>query len=156
MSTLAAWADGSAPSDASLSFALAGTGKPAPLRDLMEVPMSAWQHLGGHLLGSAVNAKALSRSSEDAAAKNSLQLISTSPGSPQLVSAVDRTYEQAYAVRCTVCTRQQAAHVAHLYVFTSRAGRIWKSSLLSVHAEAQVLIISRNSAGSLLLGLGRQ
>ncbi len=35
--SLAAWAEGSAPRDASLSYALAGTGKPAPLRDLMQV-----------------------------------------------------------------------------------------------------------------------
>ena len=37
LSTLAAWAEGSAPRDVSLSYALAGSGKPAPMRDLMQV-----------------------------------------------------------------------------------------------------------------------
>ena len=94
VSTLAAWADGSAPRDASLSFALAGSGKPAPLRDLMEVPMSAWQNFGGHLLGQAVNAKALSRSSDDAAAQRSLQLVSEflfRPDPPLSISAASQS-----------------------------------------------------------------
>lgn len=75
MQLLAAFADGLAPSDASLSFPLAGSGKPALLRDLMKVPISAWQNFGGHLLGKAVNARALSQFPRDAAAKRSLQLI---------------------------------------------------------------------------------
>ena len=41
LSRMTAWTDGSAPWDASLSYALAGSGKPAPLRDLMQV-QSVW------------------------------------------------------------------------------------------------------------------
>ena len=79
MHTLDAWSRGSLPLDARLDFPLVGMRQPKPLRELMDVPMSAWKNLAGQILQRAVNARALGWSSEQSLPPYCLELIGRSP-----------------------------------------------------------------------------
>ena len=74
MKTLDSWTQGALPSNACLNLPLAGMRKPVLLRELMQVPMSAWQNLAGLILGKAVNARALAHDLETGVSSQCLEL----------------------------------------------------------------------------------
>ncbi len=78
MHTLDAWSRGSLPLDARFDFPLVGMRQPKPLRELMDVPMSAWKNLAGQILQRAVNARALGWSAEQGLPPYCLELIGES------------------------------------------------------------------------------
>lgn len=86
MHSLETWDMGRLPSDARLYFPVLGMRKPVLIRELMGIPMTAWQNMAGHILGKAVNARALAHSSCVGLPHVCLQLIGRD--TPLLLSSV--------------------------------------------------------------------
>ncbi len=75
MHTLESWCQGALPSNACLYLPLAGMRKPVRISELMQIPMRAWQNMAGHILGKAVNARALAHNLETGVPSPCLELM---------------------------------------------------------------------------------
>ncbi|KAK9843002.1 hypothetical protein WJX74_005501 [Apatococcus lobatus] len=76
MATLAAWSEGRLPSSTGHTVAPLGRlFKPVPLAELAMVPLSAFENCVGHLVAQIVNAQIFSKTSGDAPAQRSAEIV---------------------------------------------------------------------------------